>query len=196
MQKLEAPIAGANYAADTRNYPWHRPPDITEYDEGVDYLITKMQEAEELELVYALLNIDSTVVTVVASVLMQGVARGKFSIDLAILMAGPIARYVGILADEAEIKYDMGVSDANRIKITPTTLKMALGIVDTNDEALPLEEPEVLPEQPQKSGGLMGRPAGEEIVSANADEQAAMLGNIDEPEMADVIEEEVADELA
>ena len=37
MKKLDAPIAGANYAADTRNYPWHRPPDITEYDEGCSF---------------------------------------------------------------------------------------------------------------------------------------------------------------
>ena len=42
MKMFDFPIAGANYAADTRNYPWHRPPDIVNYDEGVDYLIRKM----------------------------------------------------------------------------------------------------------------------------------------------------------
>ena len=51
MKMFDFPIAGANYAADTRNYPWHRPPDIVSYDEGVDYLIRKMNEPEELELV-------------------------------------------------------------------------------------------------------------------------------------------------
>ena len=28
MKMFDAPIAGANYAADTRNYPWHRPPTL------------------------------------------------------------------------------------------------------------------------------------------------------------------------
>ena len=104
MKMFDAPIAGANYAADTRNYPWHRPPDLVNYDEGVDYLIQKMNEPQELELVYALLDIDAHISTIVSSLLMQGISRGKFSIDLAVLMAGPIARYIGILADEQDIK--------------------------------------------------------------------------------------------
>ena len=42
MKMFDAPIAGANYAADTRNYPWHRPPDLVNYDEGVDYLDSRI----------------------------------------------------------------------------------------------------------------------------------------------------------
>jgi hypothetical protein len=183
MQKLDAPIAGANYAADTRNYPWHRPPDITSYDEGVDYLITKMQEPEELELVYALLEIDATIATVVTSVLMQGISRGKFSIDLAILMSGPVARYIGILADEQEIKYDMGVGDDSRIKITPTSLKLALGIVDDVEEVVPED---IAPVEPVEApmNGLMGAPSGD--MTASDEEQAAMLGGDDDtPEVTE-----------
>jgi hypothetical protein len=190
MQKLEAPIAGANYAADTRNYPWHRPPDITSYDEGVDYLITKMQEPEELELVYALLEIDATIATVVTSVLMQGISRGKFSIDLAILMSGPVARYIGILADEQEIKYDMGVGDDSRIKITPTSLKLALGIVDDVEEVVPED---IAPVEPVEApmNGLMGAPSGD--MTASDEEQAAMLGgNEDTPEVTEEPEDGLA----
>ena len=58
MKMFDAPIAGANYAADTRNYPWHRPPDIVNYDDGVGYLIERMKEPEQLELVFSLLDID------------------------------------------------------------------------------------------------------------------------------------------
>ena len=190
MQKLEAPIAGANYAADTRNYPWHRPPDITSYDEGVDYLITKMQEPEELELVYALLEIDATIATVVTSVLMQGISRGKFSIDLAILMSGPVARYIGILADEQEIKYDMGVGDDSRIKITPTSLKLALGIVDDVEEVVPEA---IAPVDPVEApmNGLMGAPSGD--MTASDEEQAAMLGGDDDtPEVTEEPEDGLA----
>jgi hypothetical protein len=190
MQKLDAPIAGANYAADTRNYPWHRPPDITSYDEGVDYLITKMQEPEELELVYALLEIDATIATVVTSVLMQGISRGKFSIDLAILMSGPVARYIGILADEQEIKYDMGVGDDSRIKITPTSLKLALGIVDDVEEVVPED---IAPVEPVEApmNGLMGAPSGD--MTASDEEQAAMLGGDDDtPEVTEEPEDGLA----
>ena len=177
MKMFDAPIAGANYAADTRNYPWHRPPDIVNYDEGVDYMITKMKEPDQIELVFSLLEIDAHVTTVVTSLLMQGISRGKFSIDLAILMAGPIARYISIIADEQDIKYDMGVGEKDRISITPTSLKMALGIYDDDEEETleVLEEAPVIPE-----GGLMGAPTEDE--SASEDEQAAMLGMVEEEE--------------
>ena len=178
MKMFDAPIAGANYAADTRNYPWHRPPDLVNYDEGVDYLIQKMNEPQELELVYALLDIDAHISTIVSSLLMQGISRGKFSIDLAILMAGPIARYIGILADEQDIKYNMGVGDEDRVNITPTSLKMALGILDSDGEEETLK---VLEEVPvMQEGGLMGAPTGDDDVAASDDEQAAMLGMVEE----------------
>ena len=196
MKMFDAPVAGANYAADTRNYPWHRPPDLVNYDEGVDYIIKKLQDPEQLETVYALLKIDIQVSTVVTSLLMQAISRGKCSIDLAILMAGPLARYIGIIADEQDIKYDMGVGDEDRLKIPPTSLKMALGIIDDD------EEPEEVLEAPivEARGGLMGAPSADEVTAATEDEQASMLGmSSDEEELppeAGMNEEETTDGMA
>tara|TARA_R110001592_G_scaffold105172_1_gene295789 strand:+ start:490 stop:1059 length:570 start_codon:yes stop_codon:yes gene_type:complete len=188
---FDAPIAGANYASDTKNYPWHRPPDIVSYDEGVDYMITKMNEPESLELIFSLLKIDAQVSTVVSSLLMQAISRGKYSIDLAILMAGPLARYIGIIADEQNIKYDMGVGDKDRIKITPTSLKMALGIIDGDEEA-PTPEAVIEESTPMPEGGLMGAPSEDDMMTAaSEDEQSAMLGLVEEVE-----EEETEDGLA
>ena len=191
MKMFDAPIAGANYASDTKNYPWHRPSDIVSYDEGVDYMITKINEPESLELVFSLLKIDTKVATVVTSLLMQAISRGKYSIDLAILMAGPLARYIGIIADEQNIKFDMGVGDKDRIKITPTSLKLALGIVDDDEE--PTAPDEVVEEStPMPEGGLMGAPTDTEMTAAASDdEQSEMLGLVEEVE-----EEETEDGLA
>ena len=36
-----APIPGANYTSDTRNYPWHRPPDITDVDEALEHIMER-----------------------------------------------------------------------------------------------------------------------------------------------------------
>ena len=62
--RLNAPIPGANYMADTRNYAWHRPPDMVDYDEAVSYLIDKIDEPEEKELIFAMLGIDAHITTV------------------------------------------------------------------------------------------------------------------------------------
>jgi len=186
---FEAPITGANYTSDTKNYPWHRPPDIVSYDEGVDYLINKMNEPEELEMVYSLLAIEAQVATIVSSILMQGISRGKFSIDLGVLMAGPLARYIGILADEQDIKYDMGISNKDRIKVTPTSLRIALGIVDGNQEEI-LEEK--IEEPVEENAGLMSVQPIDDTV-ASTDEQAEMLGSVEEP-VEETLEEPVTEE--
>ena len=188
---FDAPIPGSNYASDTKNYPWHRPPDITEYDEAVDYMIRKLDDPDEHELVFSLLEIDTQLTTVVSTLLMQGISRGKFPIDLAILMAGPLARYISIVADSQGIKYEVGIEDTDRISITPTSLKMALGIIETEDDDLPEEPVEEAASGPD-TGGIMGAVSAEEIDPASEDEQAAMLGIVEE----EVMEEEPVDGLA
>lgn len=178
---FKGPIPGANLLADTRKYPWHRPPEIIEYDEAVDYMIGKISEDEQSELIYSLLQIDVNIPTIVSSMLMQAISRGKLPIDLAVLVAGPMARYMEIIAKMEGYKYDMGLDDKDRIKITPELLRRSLGIIDqaeTPDDAMeegPIAAPKSIP-----VGGLMG---GTDDSVAPEDEQAAMLGlNITEEE--------------
>ena len=178
LMLLDAPIPGGNYTADTRNYAWHRPPDITDYDEAVSYLIDKIDEPEQIELIYAMLGIDAHITTVVTTLLLQAVSKGKGSIDLAILIAGPLARYIEIAARDVSLKYEMGVEDKDRVIITPTLLRASLGIINQEEaEEEPLLEEEA-PEAPTE--GLMTMP---DQMVAPPDEQAAMLGE-------DPIEEE------
>lgn len=175
--RFEAPIPGANLVADNRKYPWHRPPDITTYDEAVDYMIERLTQEENAEMMYSLLEIKTPVTAIVSGMLMQAIAKGKFQIDLAILVAGPLARYIQILAEDEEIKYEMGLDDPDRLRVTPTLLKAALGIVDDDDEEEETPEPQAMP-----MGGLMGAPEMAEEGVASEDEQAAMLGiGADEP---------------
>jgi hypothetical protein len=190
--KIDAPVPGANLLADTRNYPWHRPPDITDYDEAVSYMISRISQEEQAELVYSLLQIDTTVTTVVSGLLMQSIAKGKIPIDLAILISGPVARYIEVLAQTNGYKYDMGTDTSDRVKITPTLLKMAMGIVDEDDEEMEDTPEEVVSAIPE--GGLMGAPTDADKMTASDEEQASMLGmgaDSEEP-----VEEENIDGMA
>ena len=190
--KIDAPVPGANLLADTRNYPWHRPPDITDYDEAVSYMISRISQEEQAELVYSLLQIDTTVTTVVSGLLMQSIAKGKIPIDLAILISGPVARYIEVIAQTNRYKYDMGTDTSDRVKITPTLLKMAMGIVEDDEEEEMEATPEVVPAMPE--GGLMGAPTDADKMTATDEEQASMLGmNADSEEP---VEEENIDGMA
>ena len=190
--KIDAPVPGANLLADTRNYPWHRPPDITDYDEAVSYMISRISQEEQAELVYSLLQIDTTVTTVVSGLLMQSIAKGKIPIDLAILISGPVARYIEVLAQTNGYKYDMGTDTSDRVKITPTLLKMAMGIVDEDDEEMEDTPEEVVSAMPE--GGLMGAPVDQDKMTASDEEQASMLGM--DADSEEPVEEENIDGMA
>ena len=187
--KLEAPIPGGNFTSETRNYSWHRPPDLVDYDEAVGYLIEKIDEPEQVELVFAMLGIDAHITTVVTTLLLQAVSKGKLGIDLAVLIAGPLARYIEIVAKDAGIAYEMGIENKDRVIITPTLLKASLGIVEADDDEEAMPEEETPLEEPTES--FMAAP---EQLAASEEEQAEMLGSSSPVETAPV-EEEVVNEL-
>jgi len=183
--RLNAPIPGANYLSDTRNYAWHRPPDIVDYDEAVSYLIDKIDEPEKKELVFAMLGIDAHITTIVTTILLQAVSKGKIGIDLAILCAGPLARYIEISAKDVDIKYEMGIEDKDRVAITPTLLKISLGMsIDSPEEQEIDGTIEKTMVQEAANRGLMSMPEPSDMV-ASPEEQAAMLGEVTEEEPED-----------
>lgn len=183
---LDAPIPGGNFLSDTRNYAWHRPPEIVDYDEAVGYIIDKIDQPEEIETVHAMLGIDAHITTIVTTMLLQTVAKGKIGIDLAILIAGPIARYVEIAAKDVGIKYEMGVEDKDRAVLTPSLLKVALGILDQDEE---VEQENIQePDTSAASGGLMSMP---DQMTASQDEQNEMLGITSEAPEVEEVEEDV-----
>lgn len=182
--RLNAPIPGANYLSDTRNYAWHRPPDIVDYDEAVSYLIDKIDEPEKKELVFAMLGIDAHITTIVTTILLQAVSKGKIGIDLAILCAGPLARYIEISAKDVDIEYEMGIEDKDRVAITPTLLKISLGMSIDDPEEQATGDIEQSMVQEAANRGLMSMPEPSDMV-ASPEEQAAMLGEVTEEEPED-----------
>ena len=164
--QLDAPIPGGNY------------------DQAVDYLINKIDEPEQIEVVFAMLGIDAHITTVVTTILLQAVSKGKIGIDLAILVAGPLARYIEISAKDVGMKYELGVENKDRVIITPSLLKASLGIIEQDDEELEVPEEEAPLEEP--TGSLMAMPAD---MTAPQNEQDAMLG-------VETLEEEIPVEEA
>lgn len=175
------PIPGENFTADTRNYPWHRPPEIDTYDGTVQYVMDRMRDEQTAEIVYSLMEMGRPLTNIVAGLMMQGIGRGKFQIDMAVLAAGPVYRYLEILAEGGGINYEDGL-DKKRTPITSTTLKMMLGFIEDT------EEEEDTPESAVEAatapvGGLMGVPEDMDTTVAPAEEQAAMLGMTEEEEV-------------
>lgn len=182
-----APIPGENYTSDWGNYPWHRPPDIDNIDDAIDYVTRTLVETDEGFQYMAYLKTGVTVAGVTDMILTLGIADGKWSIDFAILIAGPVARLVTIMAKGYKIDYNMGINTKKDF-VTSEELKAQLEIAEEDRTAMREEmqqvkdDTEVVEAPAQEEGGLMAM--------APQDEQDAMLGYGEDDEDEPTVEEE------
>jgi hypothetical protein len=168
--KADAPIPGENYTSDTRNYPWHRPPDIVDIDEAVEYISTNLIETNDGMRYMAMLDVGIPVSAITDMVVTMGVGDGKFTPDFALLIAGPVARLLTVMAKSYNIDYEMGLETGEQI-ITPAFFRAYMnegGDEEAANEAVSQEAREIIEEEAPEAAGIMS--------PAPQDEQAAMLG--------------------
>lgn len=164
--KFDGPIPGENYTSDTRNYPWHRPPDEADFVKAVDRMIKAIAKPEKLSVVLTALETGETIIDVVTGALRVNVANGRYPIDVAILAAGPVAKYIETMATKHEIEFTRGWEQKPKL-LTKARIQALAGVgMDEPDEMAeeaPVQEP---------MDGLMGQTN----TPAPADTQNAMLG--------------------
>lgn len=173
-KSFDAPIPGENFTSDTKNYPWHRPPEYTDYDESIDYVLTLMSGEQQIASAMSLLGGGISLPTVVDMIITGRIANGYIGIDLGILIAGPVARFLEIMAVSYDIEVSMGKDDELPMP-TPAYIKSLVDKVAKEDDD---GEPEdILNEQEDNTDpsiGLMGAPSNIE--------QNMMLGQTDSME--------------
>lgn len=179
---FDAPIPGENYTSDTKNYPWHRPPEIDDLDGGVEYSMNALLDDEDMFFQYmAYLDSGLSIVTTTDIFMTMGIANGKWTPDFALLLAGPVSRILEIMAKAYGIKVELGLESG---KAPPTSVfkKAARDGTLAPREEVREEVEEALDIQPP-TGGLMGLGApASTMMSAPEGEQMAMLGYGDEGE--------------
>lgn len=179
------PIPGENFTSDERNYPWHRPPDITNVDEAIDYVSKVITTTEDGFQYMAFLESGITVAAVTDMILTIGIADGKWSIDFAILIAGPVARMVTIMAKSYGIEYEMGTEMPKEF-VSSEVIKAFAGGQENAQGAVADEIEDIKATAPQEDGG------GGLMSMAPEDEQNAMLGyGTDDDVEPDMEEDEV-----
>ena len=174
---FDGPIPGENYTSDTKNYPWHRPPEITDYDEAVAYSMKTLTDPEVGFKFMSILEAGYSIATVTDIFVTQGIGNGKWTPDYAVLIAGPVARTLDIMAKSYGITAEMG-ADRPLDVVDPEYLRTFRGEYDeppvqedTSEPAGDDAEAQATPDTPAMSGGFMS-PSD----AAGEDEQMSMLG--------------------
>lgn len=135
---MNSPIPGANFTSDTRNYPWHRPPDIVDFDEAVEFVAKGIMKPRPASGILTFLEMGITVAMVTQMIVMAGMSRGKWTLNLGLAIAGPVARMIEMMADGAGIEYSMGTEEDTTPVVPPINFMNAKNKnkkYDTPDEA-------------------------------------------------------------
>lgn len=114
MQPINGPIPGANFTANTKNFPWHRPPQYTNMDDAVEAVMTRIFDDEYSSGFLTMLESGFTITQVTDLLVTSGIGKGMWTPDFAILLAGPVSHLLVIMAKGYDIDYDMGYEKNDR----------------------------------------------------------------------------------
>jgi hypothetical protein len=180
-QMPSGPIPGENFTTNEKNYPWHRPPDYTDMDSALEKVVAEFEDDPSVMHKYmSFLSVGVPVTSVTDMIVTKGISKGYWTVDFGILLAGPIAKVLTIIAKTFDVKYELGIEEELNYP-TSTQLEMALKKPDKQEQALEQARQEVETASAQSLGLMgLGVPAGE---IASQEEQDSMLGAASQEEL-------------
>ena len=107
---FDTPVPGQSLTDEPGNYPWEHPPQYVTTDGAADHLWNRMSEPEFAEQIIAMLDAGVSVEAIGRTVLFGGFLKGKFSPDVAFIIAEPVMKMIatiGVIAGIKDIKMSM-----------------------------------------------------------------------------------------
>lgn len=154
---LDAPIPGMSLTHELGARPWQQPAQFPTVDEAIEYYMSRMATEEFMEQVVEVLELGVPVTTIANTMQISGVMEGKHSIDVGMLTIPLIMEMLMLIAENAGIDYDDGLTEERSKQTSDARLEMVRQEmkerIDEVDEEPEVEEPT---EEPK---GLMARRA-------------------------------------
>lgn len=114
VQKMfNSPQPGQSLTAEPGSRPWEQPPQFVNPDDAFIYVMDRMAKKENVTQMLNLLDKGVSVNAVTEMVLQSGVMNGKWSPDLAMILAEPTATLIMRTARDAGVKYKTRPKDPN-----------------------------------------------------------------------------------
>ena len=105
MRALQAAIPGQSLTDEPRNFPWDRPPEIVAPDEEIRYHIDRVSKEDVIDNIFFALEFGVPVKNLTDSLMTGAVAKGIHSIDVSIIAAPIVRKFISKAADTAGIEY-------------------------------------------------------------------------------------------
>ena len=110
LSDFDRPIPGQSLTDEPRNYPWERPPETSNPEEALRFYIKKLEDPDMMDKIMQVLEDTSmTLSGVVKGLTRAGVAGGRHSIDVGLIVAPALHEYVKGVADVVGVDYEEGL---------------------------------------------------------------------------------------
>lgn len=164
--EFDGPIPGENYTSDIKNYPWHRPPEFTTSDEALEYVAKIFNKEEAIASTVTMLEMGIDIATVTDLFITKGISEGKWSVDLGILIAGPVAHIFAIMAKTFNVPVRLGLASKlnSPTSIVFDTIKKDMKKTSKKEkDTLEKEIKEVVENKKTKTGFMQGSVVQEDM---------------------------------
>lgn len=110
LTPLAAP-PGHSLTNDPGRWPWDRPPEHSDPDEAIDYIISRLDNPKSEDSLIKMMLAGITVEELVSQIAFKGFAAGSFNPDVAELIKPALAIYLLGVADENGIEAQLFLDD-------------------------------------------------------------------------------------
>lgn len=155
MPVNSGPIPGENFTSDTKNYPWHQPPEFVDINKALDMLAVKLTDFKRANGILTMVEMGSPLTRVADMILTAGIGEGKWTPDFALLLAGPVTRMLELLCIGFEVEYEIGIEEDEDDFVTSSFFKEDTSLKENASGFKILEEemPEIKEEATEASAG-------------------------------------------
>jgi len=154
--RFDVAIPGQSLTKEPKAYPWESPPQFTTSDEVMDYYFNKFEDDEILFSLFAMLEAEIPVTTIVNSMIMGAFGEGMYNPDLGIIVAEDLGMLIMVIAEEAGIDYKIG-NENKTLESIKTAARLKEALKEQKAAMIPdVKEAIEEVEEGAKSKGLMG----------------------------------------
>ena len=105
---LNAPIAGQSLTDTPKNYPWERPPEISDPREAIKFHMDGLSSPESLDNILELIQMGIPLRALAKTALTTAQMEGIHSVDVSLIIGDVIYEELVSIAEEAGLDYKTG----------------------------------------------------------------------------------------
>jgi hypothetical protein len=164
---FSAPIPGQSLTDEPKNYPWERPPEITDPREAIKFHIDGINKPEALDNIIEMLQIGVPVKALAETAMTTAQMEGIHSVDVSLIIKDVVKEELISIAEEAGIDYATG-DEPSEIDIKEKEEQQVLALLRKKIGAA--DEMDAGVEMMQKTADMLEQEEPQEDIEAEAQE--------------------------